>query len=103
MGDLDLRDSVSASSVVGAVSCQVSSRVADEVVVLNLQSGTYHGLEAVGARVWELIQTPVPVQKIRDAILSEYDAEPERCERELVELLRDMHRHQLLEVHPSVG
>jgi hypothetical protein len=73
------------------------------VVVLNLESGTYHGLEAVGARIWELIQTPMSVEKVRDTILSEYDAEPERCERELLELLRELHRHQLLEIQPNVG
>ena len=42
------RRPVSAASVVCAATGQVSSRLSDEVVILNLEKGTYHGLEAVG-------------------------------------------------------
>lgn len=89
---------LSLDSTVAAASEQVSSELAGEVVILNLKAGVYHGLDSTGARVWELIQQPRKVAEIRDALLAEYDVEPERCERDLLELLADMAGHGLLDV-----
>lgn len=81
----------------------VSSRLEDEVVILNLKSGIYHGLEAVGARVWDLICNPAPVREVRDRLLDEYDVEPERCESDLLALLEELKAHGLLETGPEPG
>ncbi len=32
--------------------------VKDETVILDMGSGTYYGLDGVGARVWELLEQP---------------------------------------------
>jgi hypothetical protein len=88
----------SINSVVCAAREQVSSELAGEYVILNLNAGVYHGLEATGARVWQLIQEPRRVCDIRDLLIDEYDVEADRCERDLLELLEDLANHGLLEV-----
>ena len=65
----------SINSIVSVSREQVSSELAGEVVIMNLRRGVYHGLEATGARVWQLIQEPRKVSEIRDALLAEYDVE----------------------------
>jgi len=50
----------------------------------------YYGLNAVGARVWELVQEPKTVTEIRDTLLSEYEVEPNRCEQDLLALLQEL-------------
>jgi len=90
---------LSMDSIVSAAREQVSSELAGDVVILNLSAGVYHGLDATGARVWQLIQQPRKVGEIRDLLLSEYDVEADRCERDLLELLEDLAHHGLLEVH----
>jgi len=52
----------------------------------------------VGSRIWSLIQEPVSASEIRDAILREYDVEPDRCERDLLNLLNEMAIEGLVEV-----
>ena len=89
----------SIDSIVSAAREQVSSELGGEVVILNLNAGVYHGLEATGARVWQLIQQPRKVCEIRDLLIEEYDVEADRCERDLLELLEDLANHGLLEVH----
>ncbi len=69
-----------------------------ETAILNLQTGTYYGLDEVGSRIWSLIQEPVSASEIRDAILREYDVEPDRCERDLLNLLNEMAIEGLVEV-----
>jgi hypothetical protein len=94
---------IAMQSVVTIATDLVSSGLADEVVILNLRSGVYHGLEAVGARVWEMIQAPVAVDAVRDALLSEYDVEPARCEQDLLALIEDLKSHGLLEICSAAG
>jgi coenzyme PQQ synthesis protein D (PqqD) len=89
---------LSVRSVVRISDDAISSRLADEVVILNLRSGVYHGLEAVGSRVWELVQEPATVISVRDALLDEYDVDPQRCEHDLLALFEELKAHGLVEV-----
>jgi len=89
---------VSVRSIVAVSDHQVSSELGGEVIILNLESGVYHGLEEVGARVWGLIKEPAPVHAVRDSLLNEYEVEPERCEQDLLALLEELKQHGLLQV-----
>jgi hypothetical protein len=69
---------------------QMSSNLGGEIAVLGLKTGKYYGLDAVGARIWELIQEPRTIEGVRDVLLSEYQVEPSRCERDLLALLQKL-------------
>lgn len=95
---------LSASTIVVAASGQVSCPLGEEAAVLNIKSSMYYGLDPVGARVWTLIQQPRSVGDLRDAIVSEYEVEAERCEKDLLELLEKMRGEGLIEVRePAAG
>jgi len=93
-----LESSISESSLVVAVTEQISSDLGGEVVILNLQSGVYHGLNEVGARIWNLIQEPHTVKDIKDILLLEYEIEPEVCTSDILELLHALKASGLIEV-----
>jgi hypothetical protein len=78
------------SATVVVASDVVASEFGDELVVLNLRDGVYYGLEDVGARIWKLMQNPVSVTAIREALLAEYDVEPARCEQAICTLLAQL-------------
>ena len=54
-------------------------------------------MNPVGARVWALLQQPRPVREIRDALLTEYDVDRDRCERDLLALLHALAAERLIE------
>ncbi len=58
----------------------------------------YHGLDEVRARVWDLIQKPKSAKEVRDALLEEYEVEPNQCERDLLALLQSLAKEGLVEV-----
>lgn len=75
-------------SVVSRSGRQVSAGLADgETVILSLEDGLYYGLNTVGARVWELIRTPRSVSELQNELTEEFAVDPDRCARELGELL----------------
>ena len=50
----------------------VASRVGAETILLHLENGTYYGLDAVGARVWDLLQDSRSFDAICDILHEEY-------------------------------
>lgn len=91
-----MEEFVSGRESIVAASEQVSCTLAEEAVILDLKSGVYYGLNPVAARVWDLIQEPKTLQKIRDTILEEYDVDLDRCERDLLTLLRELAARELI-------
>jgi hypothetical protein len=61
-----------------------------EAVLLDLESGTYFGLNTVGTRIWSLIQERDSLSAVLDAITAEYDAMPEVLERDLLRLAAEL-------------
>jgi hypothetical protein len=83
---------------------QISSELGGEVVVLNLKTGVYHGLDAIGARIWSLLEEPKAIPSILEILLSEYDVEADRCQCDLLKLLQDLVNADLIEVkHETVA
>ena len=90
---------LSLSSEVVATTQQVSAELTDEVVILSLQTGEYYGLDPIAADIWNLVQQPRTVASIRDALLQQYDGvTPEECEAQVLALLDEMVKLELLEV-----
>jgi len=89
---------VSVRSIVAATKEQVSSDLGGEAVILNLKSGIYYGLDAVGARVWSLLQESRTVAEIRDLLLDEYEVAPDRCEKDLLGLLNQLAENDLITI-----
>ena len=55
-----------------------------EAVILNLASGTYFGLDAVGTRIWQLCVTHGSLRKVWEAMQLEFDASGENLRTDLL-------------------
>jgi hypothetical protein len=94
----DISPPLSGHSTVVAVKQQLSCELEEHAVILHLKGGVYYGLDSVGARIWALIQEPKTVDQIKDVILSEYDVEPDQCERDVLALLQELAAEDLIEI-----
>jgi hypothetical protein len=74
------------------------SEVGGELVMLNLASEGYFGLDAVGARLWAALTTSDSIQKAHDTLLEEYDVTAEQLRRDLEELIGRLVEQGLVEV-----
>jgi len=77
---------------------QICSELQGEVVILDIKSGAYYGLNQVGASIWNFIQTPKTVKEIQDNILAEYEVDTEVCKRDISALLEDLAAKELIEI-----
>ena len=65
-------------------------------VALNLQTGRYYSLNSVGRRMWTLLAEENSLSEVRDAIVSEYNAPPERVDQDLMALISGLKTAGLL-------
>jgi len=97
MSDINPSD-LSPSHIVTATKDQVSSLLGDEVVILNLGTGVYHGVDGVAAFVWKQLDKPITVGELCDAVIKEYDVDADRCRADLTALLADLAKNGLVQI-----
>lgn len=69
-----------------------AQEVDGEMVLLDMNSENYFGLDEVGCAIWQSMQEHKVLQGVYDTMLESYDVEPDRLEKDLlafVEQLRD--------------
>ena len=91
------------NSVVTIAKDQLVSKLGDEIVILNMKSGVYYGLDTVGARVWELAQKPQTVKSLHSALLAEFDVDADQCRNDLSELLENLRTEGLVHIQPALA
>lgn len=74
----------------------LAQRNADSMILLSPSSGHYYTLDEVGARIWELCDGSREVSSVVEALYAEYDAPLETIKQDVVELLDDLAREQLV-------
>jgi hypothetical protein len=89
---ISLRDKVSVSPDV------VFRQMEGEMVLLDLATATYFGLDGVGARLWELLREDGSLERAFTVMRGEYDVAPPLLERDLLRLLEELRQRGLVSV-----
>lgn len=74
----------------------LTAAVSDELLMMSVELGKYFNLNAVGARVWELLEAPVTVDGLVTALTAEYDVPPDTARREVERFLDALRERGLL-------
>ncbi|QNQ11639.1 PqqD family protein [Sphingomonas alpina] len=71
----------------------LSARVGDEIMMMSAEKGNYLGVNEVGARIWELIETPSDLDTVCATLQREFVIEPDICRAEVEIFLEQMEKH----------
>ena len=74
----------------------IEAEVDGELVALHVENGTCYGFNGTATRIWALTEAPKRLSELKDALLREFDVDPETCERQLRELLGELERDGLV-------
>ncbi len=75
-----------------------SGELDGEVVLMSLDQGRYYGMDRIGTRIWQLLETPLVISDLCDQLQKEYNASPEECERDVLAFLNQLTKANLLKV-----
>lgn len=74
----------------------IAQTIAEEMVILDLEAGTYFGLDPIGARIWELVADGASFDAVIDQMMAEYDVSRERLEQDIDALMTKLLENRLV-------
>ncbi len=93
---------LSPTSIVRPREGVLAREVGGEMVILNVDLGTYYGLNEVGTRAWTLFVQGESVGDVRDRLLAEFEVDRETVTSDLDRLLSDLVQHGLIDVSSNL-
>ena len=70
--------------------------VADEAILIDVNSGTYFSLNSVGTEFWQMIDGERTIGAIAGTIAAKYDVAPDMVANDLIELAEKMAADKLV-------
>lgn len=76
----------------------IARQVGDDFVILDLASGTYYGLNAVGGRMWQFLAEGRTLSDVCERMLAEYEVTRADVERDVSALVQALLSKQLISI-----
>ncbi len=89
---MDYKQKISLSDTVFA------QEVDGEMVLLDMNSENYFGLDEVGCSIWQIMQDKETLGEIYESMLAAYDVEPEHLKSDLLEFIEQLKNAGLLKI-----
>lgn len=74
----------------------ITNTLGDELVMMDMESGDYLGINEIGTAIWAKIESAIYVKALVVELLKEYDVEQELCERQTIKYLQEMEQQGLI-------
>ena len=74
------------------------SELGNEMVVMNIETGDYLGLNEVSSDIWKLLEKPNTPELIISQLLNTYHINREQCEEQTLKFLQKMEEQKMIKV-----
>jgi hypothetical protein len=68
----------------------VQSKIGEEVVMLDMDSGFYFGLNSVASVIWGLLEIEIGFEELINQLMAQFEVERSLCEADTKALLNQM-------------
>ena len=86
------------SSIVTQSNEPVFTEIDGETVMMSIENGNYYGLNDLGSRIWQLLETPISITSLCEILLGEYEVDQATIERDVLMFLTGMEAKNLIKV-----
>ena len=74
----------------------VTREIGGEMVLMDLESGTYFGLDAIGGRAWQGFEDGLTIKQLCEQIEDEFEVSPEQFREDMLALARNLLEQKLV-------
>jgi hypothetical protein len=74
----------------------VFNEIEGDLVMMNIESGAYVGLNETGKSIWNLLDTPLSIAEIVSFLIKEYTISQSQCEKEVIVFVEKMMKSEIL-------
>lgn len=92
---------ISLNQTVSKVKGNIVSDMSGEKVMLSVKNGKYYSLGDIGGEIWDLIEGGISVNQLITSIMSTYEVDRAKCEKQVVSFLEHLLDESLIEISNS--
>ena len=81
----------------------VASNMDGEKVLLSVKNSKYYNLGEIGGSIWDLIEKPISVSKLIDALMEQYAVNQTECEEQVINFLELLYKEDLIQTEKIVN
>ena len=78
----------------------IQSAIGDEVVMMDLDSGFYFGINTVGSDIWRRLVEPISIEELLNQLLREYNIDKSTLEMDTIEFFNQLLEKNLIKGLP---
>lgn len=68
----------------------VFNEIDGEVVMMNIETGAYASMNDTGKAIWNLLEQPVSIDAVIEALVREYNISAEQCAKDITPFIEKM-------------
>jgi hypothetical protein len=76
----------------------IQSKIGDEVVMLDMTSGFYFGLNSVASVIWQKMKEGISFEALINQLIEEFQVERELCEKDTRELIDQLLEKNIIRI-----
>ncbi len=96
---MNTKHAIEILTVVTQAGSVVSADIDDgETVMMSVEQGMYYGMNDIGSHIWKLMEHPLSVPQLCDALLERFNVTREVCQRDVLDFLHELHEDGLIEI-----
>jgi Coenzyme PQQ synthesis protein D (PqqD) len=92
------KQSVSDQDLIARRDEVIAVDVQGQTVILNIDSGLFHQLNAVGTRIWGMLDAPSTVPHLCERLQEAFDVNAETCRRDVIDFVQRLGANGLIDV-----
>lgn len=89
---------ISPDTIISRIMEVVAAEMDGETVMISIESGKYYGMDIIGSRIWELLETPKSVADVVRILGEEYEIKQQQCEADVLDFLKYLQKEGLVKV-----
>lgn len=76
----------------------IQSKIGEEVVMLDMESGFYFGLNSVASIIWGMMKDGITFEVLCNQLMEQFDVERSLCEADTQELINQLLEKKIIRV-----
>ena len=73
-----------------------TAAVNDELMMLNVERGSYFSLDPIATDIWNLLEKPARVSELIAKLQKIYSVTPEQCQADVIEFLEKLNSYGMI-------
>ncbi len=86
------------SDIITKVSNIATAEIDGELVMMNLNSNAYYGLDDIGSEIWGLLETPLTVSQLCQTLADMFDVGEKTLQEDVRSFLSSLLKEKMIEL-----